>query len=74
MKQAETKQCCFQSPAIALGDNSQKGKLVRCYFEPPEMQAEYPFIARDDGTIVANLEGFAIIPIDKWEKLTAKKT
>ena len=54
-------------------DEKSKGKLVRCFFEPPDVQTEYPFLMRADGTIVANLEGYAIIPIKKWESLTGKK-
>jgi len=50
-----------------------KGKLIRCYFESQNPQVEYPFILREDGTIVANLEDYAIIPIKEWEKLSGKK-
>lgn len=49
-----------------------KGKLVHCYFEPKKPQREYPFIGREDGTIVANLEGYAIVPLKKWKNLCRK--
>lgn len=54
-------------------DNKTKGKLIRCFFEPPTDQKEFPFMMREDGTIVANLENYAIIPISKWESLTGRQ-
>ena len=54
-------------------DNSNKGKLISCYVEGNDDSDEYMFECRDDGTIVANLEGYAIIPIKKWCKLTGRK-
>jgi len=53
-------------------DNENKGKLIRCYFEAPDNQTECPFLPRADGTIVANLEDYAIIPIKVWEQLTGR--
>ena len=54
-------------------DNESKGKLIGCYFQSPDNQTEYPFLARDDGTIVANLEDYAIIPIKVWEELSGSR-
>lgn len=54
-------------------DDTFKGKVVRCYGEPRKDQKGTMFFARSDGTIVANLEGYAIIPIEEWEKLTGRK-
>ena len=49
-----------------------KGKLVNCYFEARDDETEYPFISRPDGTIVPNLEGYAIVPLDIWERVTER--
>jgi hypothetical protein len=45
----------------------RKGKLVHCHLETG--RKEPMFYVLDDGTIVTNLEGYAIVPRKKYEQL-----
>ncbi len=44
-------------------------KLVNCYLEPREDQEGFMFM--DD---LPNLDGYAIIPIERYERLSGLKT
>jgi hypothetical protein len=49
------------------------GKLCNCFIMPRMDQSGPMFEARSDGTIVANLDGYAIVPRYMFEENGSKK-
>jgi len=53
-------------------NDESKGKLVNCLLCPRDVPADKEgpmFYQREDGTIVANLEGYVIVPREEYEML-----
>ena len=48
--------------------DKQNGKLENCLLQPREN--EVIFVLRSDGTVVAHLDGYAIIPIEVFKSLS----
>lgn len=51
-------------------DDSSRGKFQNCIVDYCGRSADEPVVfRRRDGTIVANLDGWALLPRDEYEKL-----
>jgi len=58
---------------IGFCGNAGCGRLMNCYAESREDQQGYMFEWSNEGGLVPNLEGYAIVPIEKWERLTGEQ-
>ena len=57
---------------ISLSLKVDDGRIENCYIEPRDDQEGYMFETNSKGSLVPNLKGYAIIPIEKWEQLTGR--
>jgi len=53
-------------------DDASKGKLIGNYLARNEKGSGPMFYQRKDGTIVTNLEGYAVVPLEQFAELLMK--
>lgn len=58
--------------ALPEGADPEKGFVINCLINPREEDCPLFHDPNNDGTLVAKLDGYAIIPIEEYEELVAK--